>query len=121
MKHKQRGITLVSLAVIVAFVASYAYAVLEVTPFYLEQVKISRILNDLDANLGGTGATLVKIRDTIDKGLDIEMVRDLNARDFKIKKSSKGYTVHAQYERRAEYFGNLYLVVAFDETVEIRR
>ena len=121
MKHRQSGITLISLAIIVAFVASYAYAVLKVTPFYLEQVKVSKILNNLDNNIGGTGATLVKIRDTIDKGLDIEMIRDLKARDFKIKKSSKGYTVQAQYERRATYIGNLYLVVAFDETVEIRR
>jgi len=122
MRERQRGITLISLVVIVAFVASYAFALLKVTPFYLEQIKINRVLNDVETNLGGSGASLVVIRDAIDKRLDIEMVRDLKAKDFKIKKSKAGgYLIQAQFERRASYFGNLYLVVTFDETVEIRR
>ena len=109
------------MAIIAAFVGSYAYAVLKVTPFYLEQMKVSRTLNDIEKSLGGSGASLVQIRDAIDKRLDIEMVRDLRARDFKIKKTGTGYSVSAKYERRAAYFGNLYLVVAFDQTAEIRR
>lgn len=121
MRQKQRGITLISLAIIVAFVASYAFAVLKITPFYLEQIKISRILNDVQTNLSGSGPSVTQIRDAIDKRINIEMVYNLTAKDFKIKKSSAGYLVNAAYERRASYFGNLYLVVAFDETVEIRR
>ena len=121
MRHKQRGITLISLAIIVAFVASYAFAVLKVTPFYLEQIKITRVLNDVETNLSGSGPTAAQIRDSIDKRLNIEMVYELTAKDFKIKKSGTGYLVNAAYERRASYFGNLYLVVAFDKTVEITR
>ena len=121
MRHRQRGITMISLAIIVAFVGSYAFAILRVMPFYLEQMKVSSTLNDVEANLSGSGASLVQIRDAIDKRLDIEMVRGLRAKDFKIKKSSGGYSVNATYERRAPYIGNLYLVVAFDETIEIRR
>ncbi|MFQ5634539.1 MAG: DUF4845 domain-containing protein [Gammaproteobacteria bacterium] len=121
MRDNQRGMTLISMAVIVAFVASYAFAILKITPFYLEQIKVSRVLKDVETNLSGSGASLVQIRDAIDKRLDIEMVRDLKARDFNIKKSGSGYAVNAQFERRATYFGNLYLVVAFDESIEIRR
>lgn len=121
MRDRQRGMTLISMAIVVAFIASYGFAVLKVTPFYLEQIKIAGVLKDVETNLSGTQANLMQIRDAIDKRLDIEMVRDLRAKDFSIKKSSAGYTVNAKYERRASYFGNLYLVVAFDETVEIRR
>jgi len=112
---------MISLAIIVAFVGSYVFAVLKVTPFYLEQMKVSRTLKDVESSLSGSGASLVLIRDAIDKRLDIEMVRGLRAKDFKIKKVSAGYSVNAKYERRAAYIGNLYLVVAFDETIEIRR
>jgi len=112
---------MISLAIIVAFVGSYAFALLRVMPFYLEQMKVSTTLNDVETSLSGSGANLVQIRDAIDKRLDIEMVRGLRAKDFKIKKSSGGYSVTAKYERRAPYIGNLYLVVAFDETIEIRR
>jgi hypothetical protein len=121
MRDRQRGITLISLAIIVAFVGSYAFAILRVMPFYLEQMKVSSTLNDVEINLSGSGANLVQIRDAIDKRLNIEMVRGLRAKDFEIKKSSGGYSVHAIYERRAPYIGNLYLVVAFDQAIEIRR
>ena len=122
MRERQRGITLISLIIIVAFVASYAFALLKVTPFYLEQIKIKRALNDVQTNLSGSGASLVVVRDAIDKRLDIEMVRGLTAKDFKIRKGKGGgYLIQAQFERRASYFGNLYLVVAFDETIEIKR
>ncbi|MBT8442072.1 MAG: DUF4845 domain-containing protein [Gammaproteobacteria bacterium] len=121
MRDRQRGMTLISLAIVVAFVASYGFAVLKVTPFYLEQIKIKRVLTDVEANLSGNNASVMQVRDAIDKRLNIEMVRDLRAKDFSIKKGGSGYIVNAAYERRASYFGNLYLVVAFDETVEIRR
>ena len=122
MRDRQRGITLISLIIIVAFVASYAFAVLKVTPFYLEQIKVSRILKNTEEKFAGSRPTIAQIRDSIDKSLDIEMIRDLNTREhLKIKKAGSGYAVHAKYERRASYFGNIYLVVAFDETVEIKR
>jgi hypothetical protein len=121
MRHGQRGVTFISFIVIAAFVASYAFAVLKITPFYLEQMKIMRILNDVEINLSGNNATVAKIRSMINKRLNIEMIRDMNALDFNIKKSQNGYTVGAQYERRAEYFGNLSLVVTFDKSVEIKR
>ena len=121
MRDRQRGITLISLLIIATFVGSYAFALLRIMPFYLEQMKVSTTLNDVETSLSGSGANLVQIRDAIDKRLDIEMVRGLRAKDFKIKKSSGGYSVNAKYERRAPYIGNLYLVVAFDQTIEIRR
>ena len=121
MRDRQRGITLISLAIIVAFVGSYVFAILKITPFYLEQIKVARTLKDVETSLSGSGPTLVQIRDAIDKRLDIEMVRGLRAKDFKIKKTAAGYSVNAAYERRADYLGNLHLVVTFDETIEIRR
>jgi len=121
MRDRQRGMTLISMAIVAAFVASYGFAVLKIIPFYLEQMKISRVLHDVETNLSGNASTVMQIRDAIDKRLNIEMVRDLRSKDFSIKKSGAGYLVHAQYERRASYFGNLFLVVVFDESVEIRR
>jgi hypothetical protein len=49
------------------------------------------------------------------------MVTGIKTLDFAIKKSGMGYTVKAQYENRAPYIGNLYLVVVVDEQVEIIR
>ena len=49
------------------------------------------------------------------------MVTILTPRDFKVTKTEEGFKVQAQYENRAPYLGNLYLVAEFDNAVEIRR
>ena len=49
------------------------------------------------------------------------MVGGIKTQDFSIKKKGNGYTFKANYENRARYFGNLYLVVVFDKQVEITR
>ncbi len=121
MRQRQRGVTFISFVIIATFVASYAFAVLKVTPFYLEQMKISRVLTSVEKNQSGNSASIAAIRSAINKRLNIEMVRDMTAMDFNIKKSKVGYTVSAQYERRASYIGNVFLVVSFDESVEIKR
>lgn len=121
MRARQEGITAIGLILVILFVGSFAYAGLKVIPFYLEQMKVSSILADVKRDMDGNAPTIANIRNAIGKRLDIEMVYGIKTQDFAIKKSKNGYTVSAQYENRANYFGNLYLVVVFDETVEISR
>ena len=121
MRARQQGITAISFIVAAAFVGAFAFAGLKVMPFYLEQMKVTSILGDVKRDMDGNAPTIVKIRDVIAKRLDIEMVTGIKTKDFAIKKSGSGYTVMAQYENRAPYIANLYLVVVFDEQVEITR
>jgi hypothetical protein len=121
MRQRQSGITFISFIIIAGFVSSYVFAVLKITPFYLEQMRITRVLNDLKKNQDGNATNLAQIQSMINKRLNVEGVRDMTALDFKIKRSEAGYTVGALYERRADYFGSLSLVVTFDKSVEIIR
>jgi len=121
MRARQQGITAISFVVAAAFVGACAFAGLKVMPFYLEQMKVTSILGDVKRDLDNNGPTIVQIRSALAKRLDVEMVTGIKTQDFAIKKSSNGYTVKAQYENRAPYIGNLYLVVIFDEQVEINR
>ncbi len=121
MRARQQGITAIAFIVVVAFVGVFAFAVLKVMPFYMEQMKVVSILEDVKNDLDGNGASIVEIRNAITKRLDIEMVTGVQAREFEIAKTNAGFTVHAKYERRAPYLANLYLVAAFDEQVEIKR
>ncbi len=40
---------------------------------------------------------------------------------FKITQSPKGYSLRVQYEERAPYVADIYLLVAYDKQVEITR
>ena len=121
MKSKQQGLTAISFIVIALFVGLFAMALLKITPFYLEQMKVETILEDVENDFSGKGASARDVKAAIQRRLGIEMVYDVKIDNFNVKKSSKGLTVHAKYERRAQYLGNLYLVTDFDRKLEIPR
>jgi hypothetical protein len=121
MRKKQEGITFIGLVILAAFLGLFVFATLRLLPFYLEQMKIASLLEDIKMNMDNQEATLPRIKSAINKRLNIEMVRDMRAKDFKITKTENGYSVQAVYERRAPYVANVYLVVVFDKTVEILR
>jgi hypothetical protein len=120
MRSKQRGITFIGLALLVAMVAVLGFAGLKLTPAYLENMKIKRILSDVKSDMDGQGPTPQVIRRAIDKRLNIEMVYGLKAKDFEIEKGSEGFTVAARYERSEPFIANVSLLVTFNDEVEIR-
>jgi hypothetical protein len=121
MRREQKGVTAIGFIIIAAFLGLFAFAILRLTPIYLEQMKIASILNDVKVNLDNQNTSVPQIKSAIEKRLDVEMVTGLVAKDFKITKTSNGYMIDAAYEKRAHYVANLYLVVVFDRSVEIIR
>ena len=89
---------------------------------YLENMKVKAVLSDVKTELDGQNPSIPQIRNSIGKRLNIESINALAAKDFKISRSgSGGFVVRAQYDRRAPYIANLYLLATFNESVEIRR
>ena len=107
-------------ALLAAMVAILGFAGLKLTPAYLENMKIKRILNDVKLNMDGQNPTPQEIRRAIDKRLDVEMVYGLKAQDFQIAKSAEGFTVAARYDRSEPFIANVSLLVTFNDEVEIR-
>ena len=120
MRLKQRGITFIGFALLAAMVAVLGFAGLKLTPAYLENMKIKRILNDIKVNMDGQNPTPQEIRRAIDKRLDVEMVYGLKAADFEIVKSAEGFTVAAHYDRSESFIANVSFLVSFNDEVEIR-
>ncbi|MDH3977442.1 MAG: DUF4845 domain-containing protein [Gammaproteobacteria bacterium] len=121
MRARQQGITLIGFIIVAAFVGVFGFGILKVTPFYLEQMKVVSIMDDTKRNLDNSQASAPTIRREIENRLNIEMVYNVQLKDFVIKKTQEGHTVAVKYEWRDHYLGNLYLVSVFDRTVEIDR
>lgn len=122
MRARQQGMTAIGMIIAFVFVGIIAFAALKVLPAYMEQMKVTSILEDVKRDLDGNQASIAQIRSAIGKRLDIEMVTGIKTQDFTIKKTGTGgYRVQAQYERREPYIANLYLVVVIDKQVEIIR
>ena len=71
MRSKQRGITFIGFALLAAMVAVLGFAALKLTPAYLENMKIKRILTDVKTEMDGQAPSPQLIRRAIDKRLNI--------------------------------------------------
>ncbi len=118
--HRQRGMTALGFIMSIAVVGVLLFGVLKVTPIYLENRRLEAVLADIKEEMDGKGATANQIRMSMARRLDIEMIK-LPPEVMKIRKSRNGYTIEVKYDNRTHYFGDLWLVVALDERVEIIR
>jgi len=122
MRKSQRGITTIGLIMVLAILGMVSFAVIQMVPVYLENMKIVQVLKQTKSDLDGQNASADDIRTAIDKRVNIEGLYDVNPRkDFEIKRSGNGYNVRMAYERRRAYVANVYLLAVFDNSVEIIR
>jgi hypothetical protein len=77
-------------------------------------------LEDVQKELSGEAPTPQSIRYALSRRFSIEDVK-LSIDTLKITQTKNGYTLHVQYDDRASYIANLYLLVVYDKQVEITR
>ena len=119
-RHSQAGITALGFLILATLVGVVGLAVLKVTPMYIKNMRMTTIMTDVERDLSGQGPTPVTIRQELAKRFSVEDI-NLDVEEFKITQSKNGYSLRVTYEERASYVADLYLVVAFDKQVEIRR
>ena len=119
-RHSQAGITALGFLILATLVGAVGFAVLRVTPMYIKNMRMSTILTDVGRELSGESPTPETIRTELARRFSIEDI-SFPTRDVKITQSKNGYSVHVQYEERAPYVADLYLLVAYDKQVEITR
>jgi hypothetical protein len=119
-RHSQAGVTALGFLILALLVGVVGFAVMKVTPMYIKNMRMDTILNDVQKALSGDGLTPQTIRNELSRRFSIEDIK-LDRDSLKITQSKNGYTLHVQYDDRASYIANMYLVVAYDKQVEITR
>jgi hypothetical protein len=119
-RHSQAGITALGFLILAVLVGAVGFAVLKVTPMYIKNMRMDTILEDVKRDLSGNGPTPQSIRYELAKRFSVEDV-NLDVDALKITQSKNGFTLRVQYDERASYVANVYLVVAYDKQVEITR
>jgi hypothetical protein len=118
MRHTQRGMTFIGLAVLVAFVGVFVYAGIRLVPLYLEYMNVVRAMESLKSE-GASGMTQASLRVTLEKRLDINDVTVINVKDIEIKRENEAWQIHAVYDATTPFVGNIEFLVHFDKTVRI--
>jgi hypothetical protein len=120
VRSRQRGVTVLGFLILAVLFGVVGLAAIKVTPMYIKNMRLSRVLQDTQQELNGKGANPGNIRNEIAKRFSIEDI-NLPAENIKIAQSKNGYTVQIQYENRAPYIADVWLLIVFDKQVEIRR
>ena len=119
-KRGQSGITALGFLVLATLIGVVGLAVIKVVPMYIKNMRMNTILEDVQRDLSGQSATPLAIRQELAKRFAVEDINmDIDA--LKINQSKNGLTLTVQYENRAPYVADIYLVVAYSRQVEIRR
>jgi len=119
-RHSQAGITALGFLILALLVGVVAFAVMKVVPFYINDMRMTTILEDVQRDLSGNSPTPQSIRYELARRFSVEDVK-IAEDAMKITQSKNGYTLRVTYDSKASYISNVYLLVAYDKQVEITR
>jgi len=119
-RHSQAGITALGFLILALLVGVVGFAVMKVTPMFINNMRMNTILDDVQRDLSGNSPTPQSIRYELARRFSVEDVK-IQEDWMKITQSKNGYTLRVTYDDRAPYIANVFLVVAYDKQVEITR
>jgi len=118
LKNKQKGLTGVSIMVILVAIAFFAIIILKIMPIYFDAFKVGDVVSSMKDERGLEDKSNREIASMILKRLDVNMVSDVTKDDIEIEKSKDTIYIDVIYEVRKKMFGNLDVVVSFKKSVE---
>ncbi len=119
-RRRQAGITLIGFLVLASLFGLVGFAGLKLVPMYMQYYRLDTVLSDVQKELDGRNPTPGQIRTALNRRFDVEGIQ-LPRDSVNITQSRNGYSVQIQYESRARYIADIWLLVTFDKQVEIRR
>jgi hypothetical protein len=118
---RQAGMTSLGILIMVTFVGLFAFAGIRLTPVYLNYMKVAGVLTGVEDEFDGQNPTRAAIRTSISRRFDIESVSQITAKDVAVTQDGNGFVVEVAYDHSTPFISNVYFMVRFKKTVQIRR
>ncbi|MCC6302578.1 MAG: DUF4845 domain-containing protein [Gammaproteobacteria bacterium] len=115
---KQEGLTFLSLLIVLAVIGFFAYIGIKLTPVYLEHFSVTSSLQSL-AEEESQGLAVGELRSRLLKRLEINNVSHVGENDIDIRSDSGSKTVTIQYEVQEPFYGNVSLLISFEDSVTL--
>ncbi|UXI69663.1 DUF4845 domain-containing protein [Tahibacter amnicola] len=121
MTRKQRGITLIGFAIILAIVGFFAFIAMKLVPVYSEYMGVVKSMNLVrnEANIGQK--SIEEIRQSLSIKMDSQYVdsKTIPPQQIQLKKQGGSASLRIYYDRRVDFIYNVDLLVSFDKTVDL--
>lgn len=119
LKNKQKGLTGVSIVVMLVVIAFISIIFLKIMPIYFDAFKVGDVVSSLKAERGLGDKGNREITSMILKRLDVNQVSDVTKEHIFIEKTKNDIFIDVEYEVRKPMFGNLDVIVSFKKSVEV--
>lgn len=118
--HRQRGLGLLMLLVILANIALVSVIAIKIGPLYLNEMNVARAVHGVATDPELADAPPAVLRDRLQRRWDIDYIDQIQARDVKLKRTPKGRALVYKYEARVTLFYNIDIVVRFKNLYHLR-
>jgi hypothetical protein len=119
-RRGQAGITAIGFLFVAGLVGVVGFGGLKLVPLYMQNMRLSTVLDDVRKEMEGKNVTAGQIRTALSRRFDVEGIQ-LPPESVKINQARNGYDVHIQHDNRTPYIADIWFLVTFDKQVEIRR
>jgi hypothetical protein len=121
MPRRQRGLTLVGAALLMAAAGFFLLLLFRIGPVYLNHYKVRSSLESLKSDRELLEKTREDILETLEQRWDINMVDTVTTKDVRITRSDGVLRVQVAYEVVRPILGNVDALIHFDEQIEVER
>ncbi len=117
-KNKQKGLTGISIMVLLVAIAFIAVIFLKIMPIYFDAFKVGDVVSAMKDERGLGDKSNNEIAKMILKRLDVNMVTDVTKEHIFVEKSKNEVYIEVDYEVRKPMFGNLDVIITFKKSIE---
>lgn len=116
MRTRQAGITFIGWVILLVPVAIVAYAVIRLTPVYLNSMKVSKAMTQTASeNVGEAQISPVAVRKSIERRFDIEGITFPEISVVTVQRDGDDWVLEANYEDEVPMFAGISLLVKFEK------
>ncbi len=118
--QKQRGMTMISLVLLLAAIGAVVVLVLKITPVYMNHGKVVSALEGLKGTTDIQTQSKAEVITSLSKRFAVNSVTGIDTeKDVIITKNGDYLKVEIQYQVEQPLVGNLFALMKFDDVIEV--
>ncbi len=119
-RSRERGLTLISVVIIMLLIAFFTTLILKIGPIYINHGRVLSTLDAIKHDPEIMQQSREGVYDSIQKRFDINYVENVERDNITIIKRGDFYLkVEIEYEQIEPVFGNLSVLAEFDDIIEL--
>lgn len=119
--NHQRGLTMISWMIVIAIALFFVLIGMKMVPTYIENYSIKEVLASVKQDRTLRKASRRELEKMILRRFKINSVYDFRKEDLKFTKEKQGLRVGVEYEVRKPVVANVFIVMAFKDSVLLDR